>query len=168
MNQICSDGACQDGQDEAATLGTTAEPNPATTDDTAVSSASVEKERIKPLWLSGLITFSTIYVATIVGNAVLSDPDARGEAVGYAFIPMFGPFISLGNQSDDIEIKPAFKGLLVTAGILQIVGVGLFTAGMIIKREPKDKQASRSPRFWVTPALLGDSGAGAAFTMTHF
>ncbi|MBN2718244.1 MAG: hypothetical protein JXX14_20535 [Deltaproteobacteria bacterium] len=169
-NSNCGEGqTCVDESCQAALAGPVALGDEVTADnDTAPADAVVKKERIKPLWLGGLITFSAVYVATIVGNAVLSDEDARGEAVGYALIPMAGPFISLGNQSDDTEVKSQFKGIMVVSGILQILGVGAFTAGMIIKREPKNAASLHSPKWWLTPAPMGRSGAGAVFTMTHF
>ncbi len=137
-------------------------------DAVASEGEAVKKERIKPLWISGLALFGSVYLANIIGNAALSEDDAKGQSVGYALIPLAGPFVALGNSNDDIEVESAFKGVLVMAGVLQIVGAGLFTAGMIIKREPKAKQAATAPRFMFTPTPIGRHGAGAVFTMTHF
>jgi hypothetical protein len=137
-------------------------------DAVASEGEAVKKERIKPLWISGLALFGSVYLANIIGNAALSEEDAKGTMVGYALIPLAGPFVAMGNSSDDVEVESAFKGVLVMAGVLQIVGAGLFTAGMIIKRKPKAKQAAKAPRFMFTPTPIGRHGAGAVFTMTHF
>jgi hypothetical protein len=121
----------------------------------------VEKERIKPLWISGLALFGTVYITTIILNAALAEDDTRSESVGFALIPMFGPFLSLADDDDDTEIQEQYRGSMVLSGVAQIVGVAVFTAGMIIKRDPKSSKPARSSRLGVAPVLLGKHGAGA-------
>ena len=126
----------------------------------------VEKERIKPLWISGLALFGTVYITTIILNAALAEDDTRSEAVGFALIPMFGPFLSLADDDDGTEIQEQYRGSMVLSGVAQILGVAVFTAGMIIKREPKSSKPARSSRLGIAPVLPGKHGAGAILSFS--
>ncbi|MBN2714611.1 MAG: hypothetical protein JXX14_02075 [Deltaproteobacteria bacterium] len=130
--------------------------------------AAVKKERIKPLWISGLIAFGVSYSANIIVTAALAEDEYRGKAVGFAAIPLVGQFISIAADSDDYPIPPDYRGPMILGAMLQIVSAGVFTAGMIIKREPKNKQALHTPRFFVTPVPLGHHGACAVFSLANF
>lgn len=167
--QICSDGTCQTPETEAGPPApeTKAEATAQTEPSQAQIASTVEKERIKPLWISGLAAFGAIYIANIVVSGVVAAQENKSKAAGYAAIPFVGQFLSIANDSDEYPIAD-YKGPMILGAVLQFVAAGVFTAGMVIKRDPKDKQTARAPRFWLTPTPMGTTGAGAVFTMTHF
>lgn len=162
---------CEEGQECPPEASSPAAASiDATATDVQVPVVDVPKERIKALWLSGLISFSTVYLSTVIVTTALSESSVRGKAAGYTLIPMAGPFILVGNSNDDIDVS-GYAGALITAGVLQILTAALFTTGLIVKRPVKsddNKTALNRPSWFITPAPIGNHGAGAVFTLTHF
>jgi hypothetical protein len=92
------------------------------------------RENIKPMWIAGVVSFSSIYILTIALTAALSEDDARGKTVGYAAAPIVGPFVAIGNDNDDITVDD-YKIPLILSGIFQIASIGVMIAGLVIKRD---------------------------------
>ena len=113
--------------------------------ENAAKKIDVERENIKPMWIGGTVSFSTIYVLTIALTAALSEDDVRGPSVAYAAIPLVGPFVAVGNDHDDISFD-SFKVPLILSGIFQIASVGVLIAGLIVKRDVKTSISLRGRR----------------------
>ena len=99
---------------------------------------AVEKERIKPLWIAGAVSFSSFYVLTIALTAALSEDKVRGKSVAYAATPVVGPFIAVGNDSDEIQFDD-FKVPLILSGVFQIATLGVLVAGLVVKKDVEPK-----------------------------
>lgn len=121
----------------------------------------------KALWVPSLITFSSVYVITIVTTAVLNAtvydrPDSPGT--GIAVIPVLGPWINLGVYGG--EIGDAAKALLVTSGVLQIAGATGLIVGLAMS-SPSGSARATPPRWAVLPTF-GPRQAGLSFTWSGF
>lgn len=141
---------CGEGADCAADVAASSSESNA--------AAPLEKERIKSMWMAGIITFSTVYVSTIISSAALSDPGVKGRAAGYCAIPLIGPFVFMGAGNDEYYVRDQFKGLLIASGVVQILSFGVFMAGWFIKRDVKKKTS----RFYLMPEGLLSNRIGAS------
>lgn len=87
--------------------------------------AEREVSGIPEMWIPGLVVLTLAWGATI---GITAGVDGSGERIAFAAIPVFGPFILLGEASDDY-IAP-----LVISGVVQTAGLGFFIAGLALSR----------------------------------
>lgn len=100
------------------------------------------------LWVSGLATFVTAYVATISVVAVRGDNDAPALAA----IPVGGPFAVLAVANSNT----ADEGIagLVVSGVMQPIGLVAFGVGLGVELGAPESEAEIS----VVPVGPGESG----------
>ncbi|MBW2458797.1 MAG: hypothetical protein JRI68_30135 [Deltaproteobacteria bacterium] len=90
-----------------------------------------ETHGILGLVIAGPILFGVAWLSTIAVVAAVSSEADRGEAIGYAAIPIFGPWVMMGS---DLKTE-AYTGALVASGVAQTAGVTMFVLGMAIRTE---------------------------------
>lgn len=122
----------------------------------------------KALWVPSLITFSFVYVTTIVTTAVLNAtvyqrPDSPGT--GIAVIPVLGPWINLGVYSG--EIGDAANALLVVSGVLQVASATGLIVGLAMS-SPAGSARTASPPRWAVLPTFGPRQAGLSLTWSGF
>lgn len=182
-SRVCVKGACQEAAPQRCTrdtdcsgdlvcsAGTCAAPKAAGARSQPPRSPAyrVMLQRITGLWLSGLITLPIAYVTTIGVVAGVSGDRDRGEAVGYASIPLFGPLVMLGSDLDTDD----YTAPLVMSAILQIVGAALLVTGLVYKHEVRLPtialgETDESPRLSILPSPVGRSGFGLSLSLLDF
>jgi hypothetical protein len=88
----------------------------------------VEERARKGLVIAGTVTFGSAYLLSILGAATAaSDGGNEGEGFIPLFIPVAGPFITLGTMDDDAS---AATPLFILDGIAQVGGVALLIGGL--------------------------------------
>jgi hypothetical protein len=88
---------------------------------------ATEKEGIKGLIIAGPITLGVAWALGIVGTLIA---DADGDLVGYAAIPLAGPWIMLADERTE-----DYAAALIVAGVLQAAGATMTVLGLTIRRE---------------------------------
>jgi hypothetical protein len=99
----------------------------------------VEERARRGLVIAGTVTFGSAYLISILGasSAVASD-DNSSDDFAPLFIPVAGPFITLGTAEDADGVAPIF----ILDGIAQVGGLALLIAGLaaqesILVRNPE-------------------------------
>lgn len=87
--------------------------------------AEREIQGIPEMWIPGLVVLTLAWGATI---GITAGVDGSGERIAFSAIPVFGPFILLGEASNDY-IAP-----LVISGVVQTAGLGFFIAGLAMSK----------------------------------
>lgn len=126
----------------------------------------------RPLLITGSAIFLGSYAATAIQGAV-SPLDADRKNL----IPLVGPWINMSerpcNLSDDCSTKENVNNvLLIGSGVAQGAGIAIALLSLVV---PETKERSSvtakveppKPTFRVTPAKMGQDGAGA-FAMGTF
>lgn len=114
----------------------------------------VREESLTGLWVAGTITASVVYVVTVALAAPLSDPSVRGQALTYTLIPVFGPFILNGSAIGN----PQYSAPLIFSGVVQLAGVGMVVAGLVIHQPVEEASATPLSTLSVQPMLIGQRG----------
>ncbi len=118
-----------------------------------------ERTPILGLVIAGAVTFGVVWLATVGVTAGVSSDADRGEATGYAAIPMVGPWVMLGSDLDTDDYSAA----LVTSGILQAAGVAMFVLGVTIRTKrkvPVYGKVAPGAELTVGPTKVGNTGVG--------
>src|SRR5690606_21523242 len=79
------------------------------------------------LIIAGPIAFGFAYLTGISVTAAL---DADADLIGFAAVPVFGPWIMLAD-----ERTVDYSGALAVNGLVQAAGVTMFIVGLTVKRE---------------------------------
>jgi hypothetical protein len=87
----------------------------------------VEERSRRGLVIAGTVTFGSAYLISILGasSAVSSDENSADDFAPL-FIPVAGPFITLGTADDADGAAPIF----ILDGIAQVGGLALLIAGL--------------------------------------
>ncbi|HJL16909.1 MAG TPA: tetratricopeptide repeat protein [Sandaracinaceae bacterium LLY-WYZ-13_1] len=117
------------------------------------------------LFIGGTIMFAVPWVITWSAGLML---DEGGDATALSFIPAAGPFILLGEITDDF-ILPT---LLVIDGLLQTAGLVMAVLGIALQSEVEVRaeldEGLRAPALALRPMGVPGAGAGLALELTHF
>lgn len=165
----------------AATAGApapTTGPAPAETPAAAPAATPEEPHtKIDPLVLAGLIGFGAGYgiavISTTVGLAIGAVDQGKyggscSNGVAYSYIPLAGPFITLGNypshdvytnasQLDILDChssQGAVTALVATSEVLQLGGAALAGVGFVLARN-KTPEGEKAATWVVTPGTAG-------------
>lgn len=115
----------------------------------------------------GAVVGSTAYLAAVVTGAVAcAGPGYMCERYGPLFIPLAGPFVALGtgvyDPARDDSPWPGMHVPIAIDGALQLAGVALLLAGLLMDGGPTGDVAARSP--WRPSVRVGASTAQAQWT----
>lgn len=114
---------------------------------------------IPAIFVPGIILLAGGYVTEAIGAPMLVDSWESSDQLGYAYIPVLGPWIQLGTFSDVGEAFDDGIGYFsLIAGLAQTVGLVLTVVGLVVREE------------WDEPvyALTDDpSGPTLAFDGSH-
>lgn len=148
-----------EGCEAAGVEDSAAVPGEASAEGSSVSAGEGEdKKSMKPLWITGIATFSVVYVSTIIVSAALSDEEYKGRSAGLNAIPLAGPFVMIGvTESDpDSYVPSGQKAALVISGVVQILAMTAFITGLSIDLKRKNQTVS----FSAAPTLVTAPGTG--------
>ncbi len=109
--------------------------------------------------IAGGTTLGSTYLIS-VGVAAAFQEDNDAEAFVPLFVPVVGPFITVGTAAP----TPFATAVLVLDGLAQTVGLGMFIYGLV---DPEKVWVRQRLGFDLTPIVLGDElmglGASGAF-----
>jgi hypothetical protein len=119
---------------------------------------------VKAIWVPSLVVWSTVYVATIsTTGAINAAHDYPHRTTAEAAIPLFGPWVMLGDHKN--HITGLHTGLTALSRVLQTLGfVGVVVGATL---ETGGSQGRASLRWTMTPEV-GPSRAGVAPTVVGF
>jgi hypothetical protein len=123
-----------------------------------------QQESIKALWIPGIIAFGVGYLGSIVAANSLS---WNTDYILSMWIPLAGPWVSLGMRPNDAEIGGAVVG-----GLLQAAGLTMFILGLALTETVRvavyaigDGERAPELSLDLTPQL---GGGTAGVTLRHF
>jgi hypothetical protein len=174
-DQLCQAGSCV-----AAPTSTKPYPKPAAdAEPTAVNPVSpapgrTAKKGIKGLVIAGPIILGVTWLATIgitAGVSTGTESERIGTNVGYAAIPIAGPFVLLADGDRDTD---NFAAPLILAGVLQTAGLAMTIVGVVVTRDvdvPAHAlgEGMRTRRkLSLRPSPIGAHGAGISLRLDSF
>lgn len=128
---------------------------------------------IPALFVPGIILLAGGYLTQAVGAPMLYDGGLSSDWLGFAYIPILGPWLQMGTYDDVgtwLERGPAHFSWIT--GVAQALGLALLVVGLTVREEWDEpvyalSDAPDAPRlsFDVTP-LQG--GGYASLTLQHF
>ena len=130
--QVCVASVC--GAPAGQTKGAASWRPAATTPDPSKDVGPTETQGILGLIIAGPIVTGVTWMTTIGATAALG---GSGEFIGYASIPVFGPWVMLA-ADDDGEYGAA----MVSSGLLQGAGLTMMILGLSIRHEVPAETAS--------------------------
>lgn len=113
----------------------------------------VETRARKGLIVGGAVTFGVLYLLSAFTASVAVD-SGDSEEFGPLFIPVAGPFVTIGTA----EAQGVGTFALVLDGVGQAGGVAMFIAGMVT--EEKFLLRNDQAKISVTPMMVGESSFG--------
>jgi hypothetical protein len=121
----------------------------------------VEDRARRGLVIAGAVTFGSAYLISILGaSAAVSDGGRESEQFGALFIPVAGPFVTIGTAGDDASgAVPIF----ILDGIAQIGGVVMFIAGMAATQTLLVREDVASTPILRPDVAVGPRGASASW-----
>jgi hypothetical protein len=132
----------------------------------AAKPRAVASRRAEGLVLAGALSYSLSHFGLVVVATGAALFHARGRSTGRtttedpplerafwpALIPLAGPFVYLG-QGDNSSTA---KGLLIANGVLQVGGMSMLIAGLVLRSRAVAPRAA-----WIVTPSIGHDGAGA-------
>lgn len=110
-----------------------------------------------------LTTGGAIIAASYIPAVVVAATSDR-SADKNLYIPVAGPWLDLAERGgcgpNPCGDEAIYKGLIVTAGLAHLVGVGLVVGSFLVPEERTVTVGSTKPK--LVPAQFGKSGAGFA------
>ncbi|HJL16307.1 MAG TPA: hypothetical protein RMH99_11660 [Sandaracinaceae bacterium LLY-WYZ-13_1] len=119
---------------------------------------------IKGLWIPGIIIFGVSYALTAAFSQFSFDTDYAT----WGYVPLIGPWVSLGFANTEDEVTGAVLG-----GVAQAAGLTMFILGLSLRRTVRvaqyalDGDDPRSPQL-AFDALPAPGGAQLGLTLSHF
>jgi len=115
------------------------------------------------LIVGGAVTFGVLYSVSILVAATGEDSNPGHNKLAALFVPVFGPFIQLGNSN-----SATGNFFLVADGLAQAAGVTMFALGLALPETilVRNDLAENAPKMTVGP-LFAQNGGGLSLT-GHF
>ncbi len=127
-----------------------------------------EQRPLTAVAIGGAIMLGASWLLTIAVTAVLSDPAVAGRFIGYAAVPVVGPWIIL----TDPDFETGYAVGVVVSGLIQAAGLTMLIVGLAARRTVQVPVTTfgtgpRVPRLAFS-AQIGGGGAGLGLVLTHF
>jgi hypothetical protein len=119
---------------------------------------------MKGLWIPGLVIFGASWVLTGSLSVLGADTDYQA----YGWIPLVGPWMMLGEATNDDETAGALVG-----GIAQVAGLTMFVLGLTLRQTVRvavyalDGRDPRGPEL-ALDVLPTPGGGRLGLTLSHF
>lgn len=122
-----------------------------------------QETSVKGLWIPGIVIFGVSYVLTGSMGILGSSADYRG----YAWIPLAGPWMMLGEARTDDEVTGALVG-----GVAQLAGLTMFVLGLTLRQTVRVavytlERHERAPQL-ALDLLPTPAGGQLGVTFSHF
>jgi hypothetical protein len=115
----------------------------------------VETRARRGLIIAGAVTFGVTYLLSAFAASIAVD-GGGSEEFGPLFVPVAGPFITIGTAGS--EGTGTFA--LVLDGVAQAGGIAMFIAGIATEEKFLMRNDVSKPNITVTPMMVGDSSFG--------
>jgi hypothetical protein len=122
---------------------------------------TLETRRVHSMIIAGAVTFSSTYVTSIIAAmSVLSGGSSNGSQLDPLFVPVFGPFITIGTA----QARGAATVWLALDGLAQTGGLTMFVYGLVAREkylQRKSHEASGALDVLARPeVVVGARAAG--------